>query len=128
MSRALQIPPSNLPVVGPDNKIDQRWYNFFTALVDRAGGIVGALQPADDTLDALAALNNTAGLVTETAADTFTKRSVAGVAAEIVVTNGNGAAGNPTVGLANVAGVAGTYAFGARNVTIDGKGRVTAVV
>jgi hypothetical protein len=44
---------------------------------------------------------NTNGLVTQTAADTFTGRTLTGPAAGISVTNGNGVAGNPTLALAN---------------------------
>ncbi|RTL03495.1 hypothetical protein EKK58_12915 [Candidatus Dependentiae bacterium] len=50
----------------------------------------------DATLDALAAYN-TNGLLTQTAADTFTGRTLTGTASRISVTNGNGVSGNPTV-------------------------------
>lgn len=48
---------------------------------------------------AIMALNSGAGLVAITGAGTATQRAVAGTAAEITVTNGSGAAGNPTLSL-----------------------------
>lgn len=56
----------------------------------------------DATLTALAAYN-TNGLLTQTAADTFTGRTVTGTANQIAVTNGNGVSGNPTIALDTVA-------------------------
>jgi hypothetical protein len=51
---------------------------------------------ADPTIAALAAYN-TNGLLTQTAADTFTGRTLAGTTDQITVTNGDGVSGNPTI-------------------------------
>jgi hypothetical protein len=69
------------------------------ALVDLEVGT--DVQAWDATLDSLAAYN-TNGLVTQTAANTFTGRTATGTANEITVTNGDGVAGNPTFSLPTI--------------------------
>lgn len=67
-------------------------------------------------------LVSTNGSVHRTAAGTYTARTLTGTASNIVVTNGDGVAGNPVVNLAAVTqGTTGSFL----KVTLDGFGRVT---
>ena len=69
-------------------------------------------------LEALAAT----GFAVRSAADTWVQRSVAGTAGRVTVTNGSGAAGDPTIDLVSGIVAPGTYS----SVTVDTYGRVTA--
>lgn len=74
--------------------------NTWTAVT--IGGLLtfsgGTLNVGDATLVALGAYN-TNGMLTQTAADTFTGRTITGTANEITATNGSGVSGNPTLSL-----------------------------
>ncbi len=75
--------------------------NASTARTNLGVAIGSNVQAWDTDLDALAALNATAGLVSRTGAGAFAVRTLTPPAAGIGVTNGDGGAGNPTITLAN---------------------------
>jgi hypothetical protein len=70
--------------------------NFVDGVTSAIQTQLDARQDEDATLTALAAYN-TDGLLTQTAADTFTGRTITGTANKITVSNGNGVSGNPTI-------------------------------
>ncbi|WP_222031632.1 hypothetical protein [Rhizobium leguminosarum] len=60
--------------------------------------LIGTKASASAALTSLAAYN-TNGILTQTAANTFTGRTLTGTSNEVTVTNGNGVSGNPTISL-----------------------------
>lgn len=105
---------------GTYTKVTVDTYGRVTVGATATPADIGA-QPLDATLTALAAYNSN-GFIVQTAADTFTSRSIAGTAGQITVTNGSGVGGNPTIALATSGVTSGTYT----TVTVDEFGRVIA--
>ncbi len=92
--RALISDANGIPTHSVTTNTELSYVNGVTSAIQTQ---LNNKQPLDSTLTALAAYN-TNGLLTQTAADTFTGRSIAG-GTGVSITNGDGVAGNPTVSL-----------------------------
>jgi len=111
---------SGVVTAGTYTKITVDTYGRATAGAAATPADIGA-QPSSATLTALASFN-TNGIMVQTAANTFTGRTIT-QGTGITITNGDGIAGNPTIALASgVMATPGTY----NSVTVDTYGRVTA--
>src|SRR6266403_3240974 len=101
-----------------------------TVLQTNINNAIAGAQPLDSTLTALAALDSTAGILVETALDTFVRRTLSAPAAGLTITNPAGTAGNPTFALANdLAGVEGLATTGiVRRTATDTWSAGTAIV
>lgn len=81
---------------------------------------IGA-QPSNTLLTAIAALASN-GIIVRTSSSTAAARTITGTASNILVTNGDGVSGDPTINLISTAVTPGTY----QGITFDAYGRATA--
>lgn len=110
-NRAIVSNASGIPVHATTTDTEIGYVNGVTSAIQTQ---INAKQASDATLTALAAYN-TNGVICQTAADTFSGRTITG-GVGTTVTNGDGVAGNPTI-------TASTNAIiSSIGITIDGGG------
>lgn len=81
-----------------DGSVTNSEFQFINSVTSNVQTQLNNKQPLDSTLTALAAYN-TNGILTQTATDTFVGRTITGTTNQVVVTNGTGVSGNPTLSL-----------------------------
>lgn len=97
-SPTLTTPTLGVATVTSLNGVTSTEIGYISGVTSSIQAQLNGKQTSDATLTALAAYN-TNGLMTQTAADTFTGRTITGTASQVTVTNGNGVSGNPTLSL-----------------------------
>jgi len=85
------------------------------------------VQPFSSTLDALSSFN-TNGIMVQTDTSEFIGRTITGTASQVTVTNGDGASGNPTIGLPASGVTAASYGSSSTIpvLTVNAQGILTA--
>lgn len=92
-SRLLVSNSSGLPVASSVTTTEAGYLAGVTSAIQTQ---FSNTQPLDATLSALALLNASGGILTQTGLDAFTKRTLTGTTGRLVVTFGDGISGNPT--------------------------------